>query len=147
MQRLLTTLLLAAGLALPAQAQPRTAGEWAWKPLLTHEGVEFSYLFYQHADTRHNGVVIKLTNTNAYAVAYRFKVVFRSEGAEVVEEVSGALKAGEAVTGDSAGLFWIPFTDGREIAEVGLRGYSVVPLQEDEKPPPPSSGEDSGGGA
>ncbi len=137
MHRLLTTLLLAAVFALPAQAQPRTAGEWAWKPILKHEGVEFSYIFYQRANSRHNGVVLKLVNTNDYAVAYRFKVVFRADDAQVVEQVTGTLKAKEIKTGDTAGLFWIPFTDGREIAQVGLRGYHVVPRQEDEKPPPP----------
>lgn len=111
------------------QAQPRTAGEWAWKPILDHEGVSFSYIFYQHADNRHNGVVLKLANTNDYDVTYRFKIVFRSQGEAVVEPVSGSLQAREIKTGDAEGLFWIPFRDGREIAEVGLRGYKVVPKQ------------------
>jgi hypothetical protein len=28
-------------------------------------------------------------------------------------------------TGESAGLYWIPFTDGRSIGEIGLRGIRV----------------------
>lgn len=111
--------------ASPAQAQQKTPGDWAWKPLLKHKGVEFSYIFYSRADSRNNGVVIKLVNTNDVAVTYRFKVVFRATDAQVVEEVSGDLKAKETKTGDAAGLFWIPFTDGRAIGEVGLRGYKV----------------------
>lgn len=110
-------------------AQPRTAGEWAWKPILDHAGVSFSYIFYQHADNHHNGVVLKLVNTNDYDVTYRFKIIFRSEGEAVVEPVAGSLRAKEIKTGDAAGLFWIPFKDGREIAEVGLRGYKVVPKE------------------
>ena len=110
----------------PAQAQ-EVAGEWAWKPLFEHEGVTFRYIFYREANNVHNGVVIMLTNANDYDVAYRFKIVFRSTRSEKVEEVRGLLKAGESKTGDAEGLFWIPFTDGQEIAEVGLRGYRIIP--------------------
>ena len=111
--------------ALPASAQ-RIMKEEAWKPLLTHEGVRFSFLFYSVADNYNNGVVLLLVNTNAYAVRYRFKMVFRaSNGQEEVEQVEGELAAGEAKTGDRDGLFWIPFPDGRFIAEVGMRGYKV----------------------
>jgi hypothetical protein len=95
--------------------------------MLDHEGVSFSYIFYQHADHSNNGVVLKLTNANDYAVNYRFKIIFRAEGATVVEPVVGTLKAREVKTGDAEGLFWIPFKDGRAIAEVGLRGYKIVP--------------------
>ncbi|HMB91859.1 MAG TPA: hypothetical protein VKP65_13485 [Rhodothermales bacterium] len=122
-------LVLCIFFAATAQAQPRTAGEWAWKPILDHAGVSFSYIFYQHADNHHNGVVLKLVNTNDYDVTYRFKIIFRSEGEAVVEPVSGSLRAREIKTGDAEGLFWIPFKDGREIAEVGLRGYKVVPKE------------------
>ena len=111
--------------ALPASAQ-RIMKEEAWKPLLTHEGVRFSFLFYSVADNYNNGVVVLLVNTNDYDVRYRFKMVFRSaSGQEEVEEVEGELAAGEAKTGDRDGLFWIPFPDGTFIAEVGMRGYKV----------------------
>ena len=109
-----------------ACAQPH-AGAWAWRPLLTHEGIVFSYLFYRQADNENDGVVLKLDNTNAFAVQYRFRVVFRTEGAVHEEAVSGRLNPHEVKTGDAAGLFWIPFKDGRSIGEIGLRGFNVVP--------------------
>ncbi len=119
-------------MALPATAQ-ETAGEWAWRPLFEHAGVAFTYLFYSRADNRNDGVVLKLTNTNDYAVDYRFKVVFRADGAEVVEAAQGALDAHESKTGDADGLFWIPFRDGRSIGEVGLRGFEIAPKAEREE--------------
>ena len=113
-------------LAGPVQAQQQ-AGSWAWKSMLMHEGVEFKYIFYAEADNKNNGVVVMLVNTNDYAVTYRFKIIFRAGEAEVVEPVAGKLEARQAKTGDADGLFWIPFPDGRSIAEVGLRGYKIIP--------------------
>lgn len=115
--------VLLALLALPAAAQSST--DWAWTPLLRHEGLDISFIFYSEADNTNNGIVIKLHNRNTYPIAYRFKVVFRTEGAERIEPVVGRLEAGEARTGDAFGLFWIPFPDGRSIGEVGIRGYRV----------------------
>ncbi len=125
-----------AGLLSPshAEAQPRTAGEWAWKPILLHEGVRFEYLFYRAADNANNGIVVKLTNHNAYPVRYYFKVVFRAGAAVRVEEVEGNLEAKEIKTGESAGLFWVPFEDGRTIGEIGLRGFRITRREEDEGP-------------
>lgn len=121
----LAILLVSAVFAVPTSAQ-RIMKEEAWKPLLTHEGVRFSFLFYSVADNYNNGVVVLLVNTNDYDVRYRFKMVFRSSsGQEEVELVEGKLTAGEAKTGDRDGLFWIPFPDGQFIAEVGMRGYKV----------------------
>lgn len=111
------------------QGQPVSAGEWAWKPLFAHEGVEFFYIFYNKANNVNNGVVILLNNTNDYAIAYRFKVVFRSGETEAVRRVEGRLRAGESKTGDSDGLFWVPFLDGQEIEQVGLRGYTITPVE------------------
>ncbi len=113
-----------------AGAQAKTSTDWAWKPLLQHKGVEFSFLFYSEADNANNGVVIKLANTNNYPVVYHFKVVFRSDEKTHVEAVNGFLREGEVKTGSSAGLFWIPFTDGCTISEVELRGYKVSRLTE-----------------
>lgn len=126
-------LLLAASsmLALTALAQQPEAGTWAWKTLLTHDGVTFKYIFYARADTQNNGVVVMLVNTNDYAVRYRFKIIFRADGEEVVEETSGDLGARQAKTGDADGLFWIPFPDGRSIGEVGLRGYRITPKKQE----------------
>ena len=125
MRRALIMLVLCAAASLPMKAQ-QTATDWAWQPLLTHEGVVFTYLFYREADNTNNGVVIKIANTNDYPVAYRFKVVFRAEDAVKVEAVEGQLNAREVVTGDTAGLFWVPFTDGRTISEIGLRGFKII---------------------
>lgn len=139
MRRLVAIALvwLAAG-ALAAGAQPHTppqpfSGEWAWTPIAEVEGVAFSYIFYREADNVHGGVVMMLTNTNAYAVRYRFKAVFLSGDDEVVALAEGVLEAGASKTGDADGLFWIPFKDGREIEQVGLRGYAIGPLPPDEE--------------
>ena len=126
--RFILLLGLFALVAIPAQAQTKKmGGQWAWKPLFKHEGVVFKYIFYSEADNENNGVVIMLINTNGYAVDYRFKVVFRADGDEVVREASGELDPGQAKTGDTDNLFWIPFLDGRSISEVGLRGYKITP--------------------
>ena len=122
-------LIVALGVAPGVQGQSVTAGKWAWKPLFTHEGVEFFYIFYNKANNEDNGVVILLTNTNGYAVDYQFKAVFKSGTAEAIHEARGRLEPGESKTGDSDGLFWVPFMDGREIEQVGLRGYKVTPVR------------------
>ncbi len=130
MTRILLILLLGALAcsALPAQAQDQKyGGDWAWKPMLKHEGVEFKYIFYAEADNENNGVVVLLINHNDYRVYYEFKIVFRAGEAEVVKPVVGVLDAKQAKTGDTDGLFWIPFPDGRSIGEVGLRGYKIFP--------------------
>lgn len=111
----------------PVPTPTEFAGKWAWKPILTHEGVTFSYIFYSEADSENNGVVLMLQNVNTHAVDYAFKVLLRSEDDELfVDEVTGNLKAQEAKTGSKDGLFWIPFTDGRSVAAVGLRGYKIT---------------------
>ena len=108
-----------------AQPQER-AGDWAWTPIITHEGLAISYIFYDEADNQNNGVVIKLVNQNAHAIGYRFKVIFRDGERNVAEEeVTGEIEAYGAQTGSEDGLFWIPFSDGRSIGEVGLKGYKV----------------------
>ena len=116
----------------PVAAQvPELAPEPGWRPLLQHRGVVFRYIFYQEADSRNDGLVLRLTNTNPFAVRYRFTIVFRSGAREHEEVVSGYLRPQEDITGDLEGLFWVPFLNGDPITEVGLRGYSVVPSSED----------------
>jgi hypothetical protein len=113
-----------------AQEQERRWSDEVWKPIITHEGVAFSYIFYSEADNTNNGVVVRLDNQNDYPVRYRFRVIFRTwRGEEHVEEASGTLQAGQMKTGENDGLFWIPFVDGRSIGEVGLRGYAIEPIQ------------------
>jgi len=111
-----------------------TSTDWAWKGLLQQEGLEFAYLFYSKADNSNNGIVLKLTNRNDYPVSYQFRIVFRTaelreEGSEVEIPVSGQIKAHSILTGESAGLFFVPFGDGSSISEVGLRGYKVNRLE------------------
>lgn len=111
-----------------SQEQRRWSDE-VWTPIVTHEGVRFSYIFYSEADNTNNGVVVRLDNENDYPVRYRFRMVFRSgQGDEHIEPVEGTLRAHQVKTGDNDGLFWIPFVDGRSVGEVGLRGYHITPL-------------------
>lgn len=113
-----------------AHAQKERWSDEVWKPIVTHEGVAFSYIFYSEADNTNNGVVVRLDNRNGYPVRYRFRIVFRTwRGEEHVEPVTGTLRPGEMKTGDNDGLFWIPFVDGRSIGEVGLRGYAIEPIR------------------
>lgn len=124
--RRITPVVLIMGLC-AADAQAQLANAWAWRPLMEHEGVTFQYIFYSEADGKNNGIVLMLTNTNAYPVTYHFKIVFRSDDQDAVREVSGHLDAGQSKTGEHDGLFWIPFVDGRSINEIGLRGYRITP--------------------
>lgn len=124
---ILLILLLLGGVPCVGTAQP-APDEDAWTPILETEGVHFSYVFYEKADNHSAGIVMMLRNTNAYAVRYRFRVVFRSGEEEVEEVAEGTLAAHTRKTGDRAGLFWIPFADNRPITEVGLRGYHIEPL-------------------
>lgn len=119
-------------LLVPLSASAQTPEGGAWQPIIEHEGVAFSYIFYREADSANNGVVVRLHNTNDYAITYRFKIIFRDESdGEAIEEVRGELNAHQQKTGSLDGLFWIPFDDGRSIREVGLRGYKVVPRREE----------------
>lgn len=119
----LLLLCLSAG---ESQAQLQSGSpEDGWKHLLEHDGVTFSYVFYREANNTHNGVVVMVDNANEYSVGYQFRIVFRSGDTEHVEDVSGSLQPGQRETGDKAGLFWIPFDDGRPITEIGLRNFRI----------------------
>lgn len=110
-------------------SEERRWADEAWTPIVEDEGVAFSYIFYSRADNINNGVVVRLDNRNAYPVRYRFTVVFRTwDGTEETAQAAGRLEPGQTKTGENDGLFWIPFTDGRSIGEVGLRGYHIKPL-------------------
>ncbi len=131
--RLLRTLfvsVLLAGLAFADAGAQQTATDYAWRPLLMHEGVEFTFIYYAKPGDVADGVVVKLANTNDYPVRYRFKIVFRTDGAERVEEAAGLLGARAVKTGDLDGLYWIPFEDGRPIIELGMRAYRVERVDE-----------------
>lgn len=114
----------------PVAAQEEPWWTAVWKPLLTYQGVEITYLFYSKRDNPYDGVVLRLHNRNAFPVALRFQVVFRADdGSEKTAWVADTLQAGEMRTGGLSGLFWIPFRDGRSVAELGLRKIRVHPLQ------------------
>lgn len=115
----------------PARAQMPVDGPW--KEIIQEDGVAFSYIYYREADNTNGGIVVKLVNTNDHAVDYHFKIIFRADGDERIEQAEGKLEAGQAKTGDSDGLFWIPFEDGRGIGEVGLRGYEITPREGDQE--------------
>ena len=83
------------------------------------------YLFYSQADNVNNGVVLRLDNHGSQRISYRFVALFRSGEAQAERAVSGQLHPGESVTGDSDGLFFIPFADGRSVEQIGLRGLRI----------------------
>ena len=110
-----------------------TNTDYAWKHILEHEGVTISYIFYSSNEGRRaDGVVLRLVNTNTYAVSYQFVVVFRSDKEVHEEEVIGELDALEIQTGESEGLFWMPFADGKSIIELGLKGYKIRQKSQDD---------------
>ncbi|GEM_PF-5499465 len=104
-----------------------TSGAWAWRPLVELEGVAFAYLYYSEQRSTVDGVVLKLHNQNDHAVRYRFRAVIRTLTDEYEHPASGTLAPGETVTGDADGLYFT--VDEREmIAEIGLRGYRIEPV-------------------
>ena len=132
--------LLSLGPLCPAWAQDSTrtpadtTKPWfdtAWTPIVETQGVRFGYIFYSKADTRNNGVVIRLQNQNDRPVRYAFTVIFRGPSGEATARAVGRLAPGEMKTGEKDGLFWIPFTDCRRVGEVGLRGIDIRPASEE----------------
>lgn len=99
--------------------------EEAWNRIAVIDGVAFSYLYYSKADEINDGVVIRLENTLSRAVTVSFTVVFRTPQDEATAVYNGHLAPGEMKTGGNDGLYWVPFTSGASIGEVGLRGVSV----------------------
>jgi hypothetical protein len=69
-----------------------------------------------------------LDNANSVEIHYRFVAIFKSGESRVEETVIGRLAARKTVTGDSDGLFFIPFPDGREVTQIGLRGLTISRL-------------------
>ena len=121
----------------PAQDSSATApdstGPWyegAWSKIVERNGLQIGYLFYAEADNHNNGVVLRLRNQNEVAVRYAFTVIFRGPEGTATARAEGTVDARSMITGDDNGLFWIPFEDGRKVAEVGLRGLTVQRLSE-----------------
>jgi hypothetical protein len=121
-----------------SRTAPDSTGPWhegAWTHIVTADGVQFAYIFYSKADNENNGVVVRLRNENDSAVRYAFTIIFRGPEGEATAQAEGRLGPGEMKTGEPDGLFWIPFTDGRRVGEVGLRGIDVLPLSDGRSPP------------
>lgn len=120
---------LATLLAFAPPARAQTSTDYAWRVVAEQGGVRLDYLHYPSgiADSaRADAVVLKLHNTNAHAIAYRFTVVFRSaDGARVEELAVGEIEARGGRTGTLGGLHFTPFPAGVAVAEIGLRGLRV----------------------
>ncbi|MBO6575432.1 MAG: hypothetical protein JJ896_08455 [Rhodothermales bacterium] len=110
----------------PASAQRQVAGEWAWRHVHEADSVRVRYILYSEADNYNNGVVLRLDNFGTADVTYRFVAIFRSGEDRAETLVEGSLEAGASITGDSDGLFFIPFEDGREVTQIGMRGFRVT---------------------
>jgi len=112
---------------------PDTSRPWhddAWTNIVEQQGVRIDYIYYPEADNEHDGVVVRLTNTNDGAVRYAFTLIFRAPAAETSAVVRGRLEPGQMKTGDDASLFWVPFRqEDRSLAEIGLRGLRIRPVQ------------------
>ena len=129
-------------IVLPCGAQDRTATpdtsrswqEDAWTDIVGREGVTVSYIFYDKADTQNNGIVLRLRNRNPHPVRYAFTILFRGPEGSTEAEAAGTVPADSIQVGDQAGLFWIPFEDGRTIGEVGLRGLSLTRVPKEGDP-------------
>ncbi len=102
------------------------AGEEVWKDLFEHQGVRFLYIFYPKADALNDGVVMMLQNQNNYHVQYTFTILFESIEGMTSAHVTGFMEPREMKTGDSDGLFWIPFDDERALGAIRIRDYKVI---------------------
>lgn len=111
-----------------------STGPWhddAWTPIVEKNGVQVDYIYYPDADNTHDGIVVRLTNTNDAPVGYAFTLIFRTPEADTSTQVRGRLAPGEMRTGDDSGLFWVPFKGrDRSLSEIGLRGLETWPVRE-----------------
>lgn len=120
--------------------RPDTSLGWqedAWTTIVTRNGVTVSYIFYGKADNQNNGVVLRLQNRNAHPIRYRFTILFRGPDGMESAETEGRVAAHSMKVGDKDELFWIPFTDGRQVAEIGLRGLRIARAPDAESPDGP----------
>jgi len=114
----------------PGQDSSHAWHEDAWTRIVEQEGVRISYIYYPEADNEHDGIVLRLINENDVPVQYAFTLVFRAPEADTSVVVRGRLAPGEMKTGDDAGLFWVPFREGKSIGQVGLQDIEVRRVQE-----------------
>lgn len=97
-----------------------------WQRFYQTDGVTWYTLLHRRDEGGPDTLQILVRNENDYAVAYRFRPVFRSPAREwEADAVEGRLPPGHAATGTLSGLSWTPFPVGEELVQVGLRGVLV----------------------
>jgi len=109
----------------PVGSSVVTSTDWAWKPIVTQQGVQVHYVFYSETGPKHEGVVLKIVNTRPQAIWYAFTIIFKAQGKVKEARVAGRVKANSFLTGESEGLYWTPFERGTSIGEIGIRGLSI----------------------
>ena len=127
-----SVILMMTGLIVSLIPNDLFAQSTAWQSLTAASDVEISFIVHRYGDGQNAGVVIRLINTAHEERVFRFRVIFRSESRERLSEpVTGVLAPLEVRTGESAGLWWIPFKDGSPVTEVGLKGLRIrIPTPE-----------------
>ena len=101
------------------------------KKIVEKDGLGIYFLFYSEGNgIEDNGVVIYLKNDNNYKLKYTFQLVFRADEFEKEQQVTGILKAFERRTGSNDGLYFIPFTDKRNVTEVGVRELTLEKIED-----------------
>jgi hypothetical protein len=105
----------------------QTSTDWAWKRVVMQDSVAVEYVFYSEADNHNNGVALKLVNHGRRPADWEMTVIFRSGDRRVERSISGRIGPETLLTGDTAGLFFVPFDDGTPIGEIGIRGLDIRP--------------------
>ncbi len=112
-------------------ASAQTIAEVAWRTVVRTDGIVIRYIFYEEADNANNGVGLLLENEGDESIEFRFVLILRSVERVWESEIAGRLGPGERRTGESAGLFFVPFRDGGSVGEIGIRGLEVEPAAEE----------------
>ena len=120
----------------PDTTAPDTTQAWhedAWVLVYEQDGVALSYLYYPHAQADQSGVVLRVQNNTDEAICYAFTAIFRpakrtNEIDPVEGDAEGMVPPHTLRTGESAGLYWVPFEGRVPVSEIGLRGLQVHPV-------------------
>ncbi len=112
---------------------PDTTQAWhedAWVPIYEEVGVALSYLYYPEAQADQSGVVMRVQNHTDESICYAFTAIFRpAERTDTIEpiegEAQGTVPPHTLRTGESAGLYWVPFEGRVPVSEIGVRGLDI----------------------
>ena len=99
--------------------------ESVWTKLYDKNGFNVSFVFYSEADSKNNGVVVKLINESSERIHYKFKLIMRAVDKDAETNLNGWLDPGAILTGSDNGLLFIPFKDGTSIKAVGIKGVRL----------------------